>query len=121
MSRMTYFLCFPNLDLGPPCPCHKNTMANIFEEMLYCVVRLATPLLNTIKQHATVCNKCCMMFYEMLYSFGRGSYSTLLTSLESILRFLYKTSGPDRRKLIQVGFSYAVRITEIIVRETVMP
>ena len=30
------------------------------------------PLLNTIKQHATMCNKCCMMFYETLYSFGRG-------------------------------------------------
>ena len=29
------------------------------------------PLLNTIKQHATMCNKCCMMFHEMLYSFGR--------------------------------------------------
>ena len=46
--------------------------------MLYRVVRnvtltrLATPLLNTIKQHATMCNKCCMMFYEMLYSFGLG-------------------------------------------------
>ena len=37
-----------------------------------CCIRLATPLLNTIKQHATMCNKCCMMFYEMLYSFGRG-------------------------------------------------
>ena len=24
------------------------------------------------KQHTTMCNKCCMMFYEMLYSFGRG-------------------------------------------------
>ena len=30
--------------------------------MLYRVcIRLATPLLNTIKQYATMCNKCCMM------------------------------------------------------------
>ena len=34
-------------------------------------IRLATPVLNTIKQHATMCDKCCM-FYEMLWSFGRG-------------------------------------------------
>ena len=37
-----------------------------------CCIRLATPLLNMIKQHATMCNKCFMMFYEMLYSFGWG-------------------------------------------------
>ena len=35
-------------------------------------IRLATLLLNMIKQHATMYNKCCMIFCEMLYSFGRG-------------------------------------------------
>ena len=38
-------------------------------EMLHC---LATLRLNTIKQHATMCSECYVMFYEMLYSFGRG-------------------------------------------------
>ena len=37
-----------------------------------CCIRLVTPLLNTIKQPTTKCNKCCMVFYEMLNSFGRG-------------------------------------------------
>ena len=37
-----------------------------------CCIRLATLLLNMIKQHETMCNKCCMIFYEMLYSFGLG-------------------------------------------------
>ena len=41
-----------------------------------CCFRLATLPLNTIKQHATMCNKCCMMFYEMLYSFGGGFKAT---------------------------------------------
>ena len=30
------------------------------------------PSVNTIKEHATVCNICPIMFYEMFYSFGRG-------------------------------------------------
>ena len=53
------------------------SVAYIFDEMLYRVVRnlafvWATPPLNTIKQHGTISNKSCMMFYEMLYLFGRG-------------------------------------------------
>ena len=41
---------------------------NVVSCCMKCCICLATPLLNTIKQHATMCNKCCMMFYEMLYS-----------------------------------------------------
>ena len=37
-----------------------------------CCICLADPPLNTIKQHATIWNKCCIMFYEMFYSFGQG-------------------------------------------------
>ena len=34
-----------------------------------CCIRLATPQLNMIKQHTTMCNKCCMMFYDIFMIF----------------------------------------------------
>ena len=49
----------------------------IFEEMLYRAVRnvaFVWPQLNTIKQHATMRNKCCMMFSEMLCSLAGALY-----------------------------------------------
>ena len=60
------------------CTRATKTRANSFWQTLCtkCCVRLATPLFNTIEQHATMCNQCCMMFYELLYSFGRGFIST---------------------------------------------
>ena len=73
----------------PPHATLLYSVVYIFEEMLYrvvrnvvscrtkCCIRLATPLLSTIKQHGAMCNKCCMMFYEMLYSFGRGFNITM--------------------------------------------
>ena len=59
--------------------------ANSFEEMLYRVVQNVAFV--WIKQHATMCNKCCMMFYEMLHSFDRGFSSIMLfcSQVESIL------------------------------------
>ena len=45
---------------------------NVVSCWMKCCIRLATPLLNTNKQYETVCNKCCVTFYEMLYSFGWG-------------------------------------------------
>ena len=41
-------------------------LKNVISCCTKCCIRLTTPLLNTIKQHATMCDKCCMMFYEML-------------------------------------------------------
>ena len=50
-------------------------------------------LLKTIKQHATVCNKYCMMFYEMLYSFGG-----CLTLVSEIIWLSYLMWGLFRGK-----------------------
>ena len=33
---------------------------------------LKKPSPYRVKQRATICNKCCMMFYEMFNSFARG-------------------------------------------------
>ena len=61
-------------------------MWNILLCCTRCCIRLATPLLNTIEQHTTACKKCCMMFYEMLYSFGRGFTFQLLLLLLSVFQ-----------------------------------
>ena len=50
----------------------KYFLRNVVSCCTKCYIRLTIPLLNTIKRHATMCNKCCIMFYEILYPFGRG-------------------------------------------------
>ena len=76
-----HFLCFQGCcmtlySFGHPMQLYctllySRVWRNVASCCTKCCIRLATPLLNTIKQLATICNKGCMMFSEMLYSFGR--------------------------------------------------
>ena len=66
---------FPIITVKPGMELVGRQSACNSHNKLKCCIHLVTPWLNMIKQHATMCSKCFMTLYEMLYSFGQGSKS----------------------------------------------
>ena len=98
-----HFFCFPGCymmlySFGHPMQLCCTRVCVVKCEIFYRVVRNDAfvwprgPLLNTIKQHTTACNKCCRMFYEMLYSFGRDFMHTVVDTIREAIILIYLTS-----------------------------
>ena len=81
-----------------------------------------------VKQHATMCNKCFMMFYKMLYSFGQGFISIFAVGYSMLGKKILKMAPPSIQKfdledtgklVVMVAASGMTR--EYLIKQKILP